>query len=196
VHWTGNNQIGWLKFTPSYYALSVGGTPPFGVAWATKVIYWEKVDGNGSASDQETAFDYVIVVLDHNIGDLTGWAGYKTYSASWNNLQAWQNIGYPKGLTLGELPAISSGGAITSVQSKTGASSGQTGYVLGNFIDMEGGHSGGPVWGWWAGETFPRIIGDMSGESATPGHNTKGDNEASGGPALSALIGWARNQHP
>jgi V8-like Glu-specific endopeptidase len=134
VHWTGDNQFGWLKFTPSYY----DGETPFGVAWATKIYYWEKLDGNAGLSDQETAFDYVIAVLDRNMGDLTGYTGYKTYSPSWNNLKVWQNIGYPKGLTFGERPVITSGGAITSVESKTGSSSGQTGYVLGNFIDTEG----------------------------------------------------------
>jgi V8-like Glu-specific endopeptidase len=194
VHWTSDNQFGWLKFTPSYYGYDE--TPPFGVAWATKIIYWEKLDGKKGLSRQEIAFDYVIAVLDRNIGDLTGYAGYKTYSTSWNNLKAWSNIGYPGELTFGERPVISSGGAISYVQSKTGSSSGQTGYVLGHFIDTEGGHSGGPVWGWWAGETYPRIIGDHSAEMPDPGPTFSGANKAGGGPALSALIAWARDKFP
>ena len=192
VHWISDKEFGWLKFTPSYY----DGETPFGVAWATSIIYWEKLDGKAGLSDQETAFDYVVVVLDRNIGDLTGYTGYKTYSTSWNNLAVWQNIGYPGELTFAERPVFSSGGSITSVQSKSGASSGQTGYVLGNYIDTQKGHSGGPLWGWWAGETFPRVVGDVSAESDNPGPTTKGDNEAGGGPALSALIGWARNKFP
>jgi hypothetical protein len=76
VHWTSDNQFGWLKFTPSYYGEDE--SPLFGVAWATKIYYWEKLDGSDGLSYQEIAFDYVIVVLDRNIGDLTGYAGYKT----------------------------------------------------------------------------------------------------------------------
>jgi V8-like Glu-specific endopeptidase len=192
LNWIDGKQLGWLKFTPSYY----NDEAPFGVAWATKVIYWEKPDPSDGLTDHETAFDYVIVVLDRNMGDVTGYTGYRTYNSGWNNLKAWQNIGYPGPLTSAQRPVISSGGAITSVQSEFSWSSGQTGYVLGNFIDMQKGHSGGPVWGWWAGETFPRVVGDISAESATPGPSTKGDNEAGGGPALSALIGWARSHYP
>merc|ERR1712083_1142544 len=107
-------------------------------------------------------------VLNENMGDLTGYAGYRSYSKSWNNLNAWQNIGYPGGMTGTQRPVFSGGGAITSVGSHS--VSGRTGYVLGNFIDMEGGHSGGPVWGWWAGENFPRVVGDMSAESANPAY--------------------------
>ena len=192
VNWKNDNEIGWLKFTPSYY----NGEAPFGVAWATKIIYWEKPDASDGLTDHETAFDYVIAVLDRDMGDVTGYTGYRTYSSQWNNLKAWQNIGYPGPLTSAKRPVISSGGAITSVQSEFSLSTGQTGYVLGNFIDMQKGHSGGPVWGWWSGETYPRVVGDFSAESSNPGPTTSGDNEAAGGPALSALSGWARSQYP
>jgi V8-like Glu-specific endopeptidase len=191
VNWINDKEIGWLKFTPSYY----DGEAPFGVAWATKIIYWEKPDPSDGLTDHETAFDYVIAVLDHDIGNSTGYTGYKTYNSQWNNLKAWQNIGYPGPLTSAQRPVISSGGAITSVQSEFSSSTGQTGYVLGNYIDTQKGHSGGPVWGWWAGEFYPRVVGDISSESLHPGPTTNGDNEAGGGPALSALIGWARSHY-
>ena len=192
VNWINDNQIGWLKFTPSYY----NGEAPFGVAWATKILYWEKPDASDGLTDHETAFDYVIAVLDRNMGDSTGYTGYRTYSPQWNNLKAWQNIGYPGPLTNAERPVISSGGAITSVQSEFSWSKFQTGYVLGNYIDTQKGHSGGPIWGWWTGESYPRVVGDVSSGPKTPGPTTDGDNEAGGGPALSALIGVARNQYP
>lgn len=190
LDWDGNGGAGWVKFTPSYY----NGDAPFGVAWATRIIYWTQVDGSDGLSDQETAFDYVLVVLNTDMGDLTGYTGYRTYHSAWNNGNYWQNIGYPGGLTGAERPTFTSGGAITSVG--THSTSGQTGYVLGNYIDTEGGHSGGPLWGWWSDESFPRVIGDVSAESANPGAGTGGDNEAGGGPALSALIGWARSNFP
>jgi len=79
MQWT-DTGAGWVKFTPAYY----NGATPFGVAWGTRVIYWSRVDGSDGVSDQETAFDYVVIVLDRNMGDLTGYVGYRSYSDSWN----------------------------------------------------------------------------------------------------------------
>ncbi len=67
---------------------------------------------------------------------------------------------------------------------------------MGHFNDITGGHSGGPVWGWWSGEAWPRVVGVQSAEASTPAYNTSGDNEFGGGPALSSLISWARSEYP
>jgi V8-like Glu-specific endopeptidase len=189
IVWTADGA-GWVKFTPSYY----NGDAPFGIAWGTRVIYWQKPDGSAGLSDQETAFDYVVVVLDRFMGDLTGYAGYRTYSDSWNGGNYWQQIGYPGDLSSGERPAFFSPGAIASVQSKS--ASGQTGYVMGHFMDTAPGHSGGPYWGWWDDEPWPRVVGADSASPNTPGTGTLGDNEAGGGPALSSLISYARTNYP
>lgn len=189
MQWTSTGA-GWVKFTPSYY----NGSAPFGVAWGQRVIYWSRADGSDGLSDQETAFDYVVIVLDRNMGDLTGYAGYRTYSSSWNGGNFWQQVGYPGDLSGGQRPAFFGGGAIESVQSKS--TSGQTGYVLGHFMDTSAGHSGGPYWGWWANEPWPRLVGADSAGPATPGTGTSGDNEAGGGPALSGLIAYARQNYP
>jgi V8-like Glu-specific endopeptidase len=189
IKWTSNGA-GWVKFTPSYY----NGDAPFGVAWGERVIYWQKADGSDGLSDQETAFDYVVVVLDSFMGDLTGYTGYRTYSDSWNNGSYWQQIGYPGDLSSGERPAFFSPGAVTSVQSKS--TSGQTGYVMGHFMDTAPGHSGGPYWGWWANEPWPRVVGTDSTSPNKPGNDTSGDNEAGGGPALSSLVSYARTNYP
>jgi len=189
IQWTSTGA-GWVKFTPSYY----NGSEPFGVAWATRVIYWARADGSDGLSDQETAFDYVVLVLDRNLGDVTGYPGYRTYSSSWNGGSYWQQIGYPGDLSSSQRPAFFGGGSIESVQSKS--TSGQTGSVLGHFMDTSGGHSGGPYWGWWDGEPWPRLVGVDSTSPATPGSGTTGDNEAGGGPALSSLIAYARANYP
>ena len=184
------NGAGWVKFTPAFF----NGDAPFGVAWATRVIYWTRVDGSNGLSDTETAFDYVVLVLDRNMGDLTGYPGYRTYNSSWNNGNYWQQLGYPSDLSGGQRPSFFGSGAVTSVGSHSTV--GQEGFVLGHFIDTVGGHSGGPYWGWWEGEPWPRVVGDDSTSPNTPGTGTTGDNEAGGGPALSALITWARTNYP
>lgn len=189
IRWT-TSGTGWVKFTPAYY----NGSAPFGVAWAERVISWLKADGSDGLSDLETAFDYVVVVLDKNLGDVTGWTGYRTYSSSWNGETYWDQIGYPGDLTGAQRPVLFDNGAITSVGEHS--TSGQQGYVLGHFIDTAGGHSGGPYWGWWDGETFPRVVGTDSTSPQTPGSGTGGDNEAGGGPGLTSLIDWARQKYP
>ena len=189
MQWTATGA-GWVKFTPSYY----NGSTPFGIAWGARVVYWSRVDGSDGLSDQETAFDYVVIVLDRNMGDLTGYVGYRAYSDSWNGGKYWQQIGYPGDLSSTLRPAFSGGGAITSVESKS--TSGQSGYVMGNFIDTFPGHSGGPYWGWWGEEPWPRLVGTDSTSPKAPGTDKSGDNEAGGGPALSSLITYARQKYP
>jgi hypothetical protein len=72
--------------------------------------------------------------------------------------------------------------------------SGQTGYVLENFIDTSPGHSGGPYWGWWGEETFPSVIG-VDSTSPDLVHEPSRGNEAGGGPALKSLVAYAREKY-
>ena len=189
INWLGGGGAGWVEFTPAYY----NGTQPFGVAWAQRVIYWNQA--GGGLTDFETAFDYVVLVLDTNMGDLTGYPGYRTYSTSWNNGNYWQHMGYPGDLSGTQRPAFFGSGAISSVS--TQSTSGQSGYVMGHFMDTVPGHSGGPYWGWWGNEPWPRVVGTHSAGAANPRlGSTAGDNEAGGGPALSSLIAYARSNYP
>lgn len=186
IQWNSDGTAGWVRFRPAYYH----GPGPFGEAWATQVIFWTKTTPGDGLTDQETAFDYVVCVLDTRIGDTVGYPGYRTYSDSWNGGGFWQHMGYPGDLSGGERPAFQGSCVISTVGNQSTA--GQTGYVLGHFNDAVGGHSGGPVWGWWDSEPWPRVVGAQSAEANTPANNTSGDNEFGGGPALSSLISWAR----
>ncbi|PAX54871.1 trypsin-like serine peptidase [Brunnivagina elsteri] len=185
IVWNSDGSAGWIKFSPSYHN---GVRPALGSAWGTRVIFWNKAEGG--LTDLETAFDYVVVVLDRNLGDVTGYAGYRTYDDDWNGGSFWQHIGYPGDLTGTQRPVFFGNGAISSVSNQS--ISDQTGYVLGHFMDITGGHSGGPVWGWWGSEIYPRVIGVQSAEASIPANNTSGDNEGGGGPAMSKIIGYAR----
>jgi V8-like Glu-specific endopeptidase len=194
VNWTGGSGggVAWLTFTPGYF----DGSGPWGEIAATRVIYWEQAPG--SLTDQQTAFDYVVLVMDQRIGDVVGYPGYRTYDDDWNGGRYWQYIGYPGELSSGERPAFQGNGVISTVQDES--LSGQTGHVLGHFNEFTPGQSGGAVWGWWDNEPWPRVVGVGStiGDTAvkSPNVGTNGDNEYGGGPALSALISWARSNHP
>jgi hypothetical protein len=184
--------VAWLTFTPGYF----DGSGPWGEIAATRVIYW--LQAPGSLTDQQTAFDYVVLIMEDRIGDIVGYPGYRTYDDDWNGGQYWQYIGYPGELSSGERPAFQGSGVISSVGNQS--FSGQTGYVLGHFNEFTPGQSGGVAWGWWDNEPWPRIVGVGSTIGSTavqqPTGSTNGDNEYGGGPALSALISWARTNYP
>ena len=188
INWSSDGGAGWVVFSPGYY----NGNGPWGSFYATQVIYWNQAQGG--LSDFETAFDYVVLVMNDYVGNQVGYPGYRAYSDGWNGLDVWQHMGYPGDLTSTQRPAFVGDCTISSTSSES--TSGQTGLVLGHFNDITGGHSGGPVWGWWGEEEWPRVVGVQSAEAGTPAMNTSGDNEFGGGPALSALITWARNNYP
>jgi V8-like Glu-specific endopeptidase len=188
IDWISGGGAGWVKFSPAYY----NGNGPWGEYYATRVLYWKKAQGG--LSDLETAFDYVVLVMNDYVGNHVGYPGYRTYSSSWNGDSVWQHMGYPGDLTSGQRPAFQGSCTISSTSSQS--LSGQTGYVMGHFNDTAPGHSGGPVWGWWSGEPWPRVVGDQSAAASTPAYDTSGDNEFGGGPALSSLISWARSNYP
>ena len=193
IQWNPDNTAGWVRFRPAYY----NGSVPFGESWATTVIYWMKVNPADALSDLETAFDYVVCVMDSRIGDILGYPGYRTYDNTWNDGDYWQHMGYPSDLSGGQRPSFQNNAIISSMQTQTTA--GQDGYVLGHFNDVVGGHSGGPAWGWWPDESWPRVVGVQSTEPfKCPSRptDTSGDNEFGGGPALSSLISWARSNYP
>lgn len=194
VNWTGGSGggVAWLTFTPGYF----DGSGPWGEIAATRVIYWQQAPG--TLTDQQTAFDYAVLVMEQRIGDIVGYPGYRTYDDDWNGGSYWQYIGYPGELSSGERPAFQGGGVISTLANH--GLSGQTGYLLGHFNEFTPGQSGGAIWGWWDGEPWPRVvgvgstIGDTAVKSTSVG--TSGDNEYGGGPALSALISWARTNYP
>jgi V8-like Glu-specific endopeptidase len=191
INW-GEDTAGWVTFIPAYF----DGRGPFGEFSATRVIYWNQAPAR--LTDQETAFDYVVLVMDRRVGDIVGYPGYRTYDDDWNGGSYWQYIGYPGEIDSGERPAFQGGGAISSVSNES--LSGQTGFVMGHFNEFTPGQSGGSTWGWWGDEPCPRVVGVGStiGSTAvqTPPGSPSNDNEYGGGPALSALIAWARSNFP
>lgn len=180
IQWNPDNTAGWVKFTPAYF----DGSAPFGIAWGT-TIYWEGLKVFGpTINGDEGQHDYVCVVLDRNIGDLTGWMGSRSWSDDWDDLAVWRHIGYPADLASAQRPSYQSGIALD-----------------GSFWDREvhtrifhqgdvwPGQSGGPFFAWWSGETFPRMVAGQSGQNSD-------ENTASGGAHMVNCIIRARNDFP
>lgn len=180
IQWNPDNTAGWVKFTPSYF----DGSAPFGVAWGT-LVYWEGTKVYGpSISRDEGQHDYVCVVLDRNIGNLTGWMGSRSWSDDWDGLSVWRHIGYPGDLAAAERPSyqrdISLDGSFWDREVHT---------RIFHQGDVWPGQSGGPFFAWWPGETFPRMVADQSGQSSD-------ENSASGGAHMVNCIIRARDDHP
>lgn len=170
---------GWVKFTPSYF----DGSEPFGSAWGTNIYWQQQVAGPGIDST-EGRNDYVVVVLDSPIGNLTGWMGSRTYDDGWDGGNYWSHIGYPGDLNSGTRPSFQ-GGISLNGDDNTGGSNQQI-YHAG---DVWPGQSGGPFFGWWSGEDWPRVVADQSWQNSTT-------NGASGGSNMVDLIVRARNEWP
>jgi V8-like Glu-specific endopeptidase len=192
INWGDGDGVGSVTFTPAYF----DGSGPFGTFAATQVIFWNQA--TGLLSDQETAFDYVVLVMERRVGDIVGFPGFRIYNESWNGGDFWQYVGYPAEIDSGERPAFQGGAIVSSVSDES--LSGQTGFVMGHFNEFTPGQSGGTTWGWWENEPWPRVVGVGSTIGSItvqqPPGTTANDNEYGGGPALSALIAWARSNFP
>ncbi|MCV0367786.1 MAG: hypothetical protein K5798_11070 [Nitrosopumilus sp.] len=178
IRWNSNGTAGWVNFTPSYF----DGSAPFGSASGIQVYFMKKVTGPNLSKD-ESKHDYVVVVLNSRIGDLTGWMGAKTYSDSWDGGAYWSHIGYPGDLVSGQRPSFQ--GSISLDGSFWDRSPHQRIYHKG---DVFQGQSGGPFFGWWSGQVGPHAVSVQSGERSD-------ENLASGGSELVDLVIRARNDY-
>lgn len=189
INWGPNNTAGWLKFAP----LSFDGSEPFGFAYGTTIYWWLQADSDhdGSMNDTEVAFDHVVVVLDRRLGDVAGWMGSRAYDTGWNGGDYWGHIGYPGDMAGGRRPAfIGYQNFDGTFQQATG---GRTSLGIEHEIDVWPGQSGGPYFGWWAGEAWPRVVGVQSGQNRG---GAGGKNTGSGGNPLPELVSFARGVAP
>ncbi|MGD8272030.1 MAG: trypsin-like peptidase domain-containing protein [Desulfobacterales bacterium] len=187
VNWASGSTAGWLKFTPLYF----DGSAPFGSAYATRIYYWLQADASDLIQASECAFDYVVCVLDSRLGNTTGWMGSRGYSTSWNGGAYWAHVGYPADMAGGQRPAYHGPGVMDSTFTQN--VSGRSSYGIRHRNDIWPGQSGGPFFGWWAGEAWPRVV---SSQSAENWGGTGGPNTCGGGDPLPYLINYARTQSP
>ena len=170
---------GWIKFMPSYFDSST----PFGTAWGTH-IYWQEQVFPPNIEGTEDRHDYVVVVLDRPMGELTGWMGSRSYTDDWDGGIYWSHIGYPQDISKGTRPVFVGSFALDGDDSQDDSNE-----AMYHTADVAPGQSGGPMFGWWQDEPWPRAVADQSWQNATT-------NGASGGSQMVDLIIRARNEHP
>ncbi|MCF7976277.1 MAG: serine protease [Phycisphaerae bacterium] len=178
IQWNSNGTAGWIRFRPSYF----NGSTPFGEAWGTRVYFKHKVTGP-TIDWIEGMYDYVCVVLGTRMGNLTGWMGSRGYTDGWDGGAYWSHVGYPGDLTGGNRPTFESNISLDGSwwQFDSHESMSHRG-------DVWPGQSGGPFFGWWSGEGWPRVVAVQSS------HNSS-ENNASGGQDMVDLIIRARNEY-
>jgi len=163
----------WVRFTPS----SFDGGAPFGEAYGAHIYWYVQEDGDGFISDTEGDHDYVVVVLDRRLGESTGWMGARGYNDDWDSLDVWSHMGYPVDLNSGQRPTWQGGFRVDGTDAAAQA-------IL-HKADVFPGQSGGPVFGFWAGDVGPRAVAVQSWQ-------TSSNNGASGSMDMRDLVVRAR----
>jgi V8-like Glu-specific endopeptidase len=165
----------WVRFTPSFF----DGDAPFGEAYGVHVYWYVQEDGDGFITGSEGDFDYVVVVLDHRLGETTGWMGARGYDDDWDKLDAWSHMGYPGDLNSGQRPSWQGGFPIDGTDAAAQS-------IL-HQADVFPGQSGGPVFGFWDGDVGPRAVAVQSWQNLT-------NNGASGSMDMRDLVALARTE--
>lgn len=179
IDFKSDGSTGWVKFAPMYYN---GPNATFGTANGIKTYYKYKVNGSDGLNSTEQQYDFVVVVLDRNIGNQTGWFGAKAYTDSWDGLASWTHAGYPMDKTGAQRPTYQNSIALDGDALTTDAH--QAMYHQG---DIWPGQSGGPFWGYWG--STPYVVAVQSWQTAS-------NNGASGGSDLVDLVNKARTEYP
>lgn len=177
IDWTAPTGFAadWVRFTPSFF----DGNAPFGEAFGVHIYWFVQEDGDGFITGNEGDFDYVVVVLDRRLGETTGWMGARGYDDDWDSLAAWSHMGYPTDLNSGQRPTWQGGFRVDGTDAAAQS-------IL-HQADVFPGQSGGPVFGFWAGEVGPRAIAVQSWQNTS-------NNGASGSMDMRDLVARARTE--
>ena len=144
VDWRRDAQgnIGWINFTPAYY----DGRGPWGTFYADTVVSW--VENPLTINDDQTAFDYSVLVFSERIGDVVGFAGSHLRRQLERRLVLAVDR-YPADLERGERPAFEGNGAVRTISEHS--NSGRTGVRDGPLQRFHTRPVGLSAWGFWDG---------------------------------------------
>jgi V8-like Glu-specific endopeptidase len=175
VPWGSSNWA--ALFVAGYYdGSSTSG--PGGQSWVT--------NAHGYAGNNVTAHDMAVMRLQDPLGNWLGYLGTKAYADNWEGGAYWNLVGYPSAVTA-ERPSWQ--GSIHVIDDDEDGDAQE----LEHHGDDTGGDSGGPFFGFWNDGAY--TIGTVSGYEVISGPFGIGDednNIVAGGPALNAIVQYAR----
>ncbi|PWT76574.1 MAG: serine protease [Bacteroidetes bacterium] len=168
-----------MKFIPAFY----DGASALGAG-----VYSYVSDFYGY-NDPVSAYDMVVCRLYTPLGNSLGYFGAKTYDSGWQGGNYWSLAGYPGAIANANRPSRQMWWAIDDDDSDGSTDE------LEFTADSTPGDSGGPVFGFWNGESWPSVVGTDSGglKETFLWWTIEDTNVAAGGSAMVDLIIWARN---
>ncbi|KAH7826186.1 putative peptidase S1 family protein [Monocercomonoides exilis] len=188
IPWNDDGSIDRIRFLPGFYKKHA----PFGYA-DVKTVYSLTRNG-GKINAVQAAFDVSCLKISKKLGKKAGYAGTVQWKREWEERSDWFNVGYPQpehGFDEGITPLIQEQGNVTFVKEYTIGS--LTSYLMKTTFDLTRGHSGGPIFGFFDGEEYPRVAAVVSSENPASKSNPHGRNNLSGGESLSFIVGYARS---
>lgn len=167
-----------VRFVPA----SFDALEPYGVVSAVAFACL-MVTSPPTIDSTEERLDYAVCVLEAPIGRVVGWMGVKAYRDAWDGIPCWSHLGYRGTHALGTRPSYQSGIALDGHDEQH-----DTHQVMYHRADTTPGQSGGPIFGWWPGESYPSVVAVQSWR----GRDISG---ASGGDRLVELVAQTRSEH-
>jgi len=179
-----NDDPWWMLFVPAYF----DGVSLHGAGVQSYVSDARGYDVNGDV----TGYDWAILRLHQPLGSSLGYYGFNGYSSSWNNQPWWSIVGYPGAIANAQRPSFQ--GGITVNDTDSDSNGGEE--IESQTADLTPGNSGGPMFGWWAGD--PRIVGVVSGQEEDYSFPFSFDDEnvMAGGSGFTSLVAWGRTNWP
>lgn len=173
-----------MRFTAGMYnGSSVIG--PGAVSYVSDSQWW---------GDGVSGHDIGLLRLYEPLGTSLGYFGAKTYDSSWNNGNYWILCGYPYDVANANSPSRQFGIAVLDEDSDIENSA-----ELEHQGDTASGDSGGPFFGFWAGDSIPYAVGTTSGHETIAGPSWTGgedNNIEAGGALMVQVIAAARTSWP
>ncbi len=133
ITWNADGSAaGPITFSPAQY----GSSRPFG--WANATLIRLFLRAVSPIDSLEAMFDYVVLVLDWPIGNVTGWMGARGYTDFWDSQPYWSHVGFPSDRGGGLQPTFQTDIALDGLWFQDDAHEAMT-----HTADVVGGQSGG-----------------------------------------------------
>jgi V8-like Glu-specific endopeptidase len=183
---TASHVVAWNSDLSEKIELHWAGNAASATVFDTVAYAYTQISGDPSASTIDE--DYAVLVVNERLGDRWGWLGTKVYDSAWDDLNAWNNMGYA--VLLGpSFPIFQLGKSLDEDEFDYGS-----GRAMTTTADLCKIQSGSPMFGFWPNDPGAYAVAVVSaiGEIFLSGL----ENWCSGGSDLSRLVSLARGENP
>ncbi len=183
---TASHVVAWNSEFAEKIELHFAGNTASATVFDTIAYAYTQVQGDPTYSTVDE--DYAVLVINERLGDRWGWLGTKVYNSSWDDLNAWHNMGY----------AVNPGPSFPVFQLSKSLDEDEFDYGSGRAMTTNADackiQSGSPMFGFWPNDPVAYAVAVFSaiGEIFLSGL----ENWCSGGSDLTRLVNQARAENP